>query len=320
MEGGGVTDKGRWFRVYARQVDEHAKFADLSALELGAWLALRSEAELRDRAMLRSREDAVLVLKRRKVPRPAVMVDRLVGLRLFDVDDVGRVTVHDRADHDRPYYPSDAPDQAAQRQRESRAAKNGHEPVTSRDGPSHDTHARDQASKPPQPTDTASLPSMSGEGLPAETDSATAACRKFVNGGTWLGNDEYVAAWDDMDRRYGAERVRGEIDLAFARLHAENAKVKPWALKHAVEFACAEWVRGQEIERERAQSAAARAERERIKAKADAATDEEKRRAAIARRAIGLWIKARPNDPVPEDFDELEAWLTENEPKTGAAA
>ena len=314
-----MSDKGRWFRVYARQVDEHAKFADLTGLELGAWLALRSEAELRDRAMLRSRADAVLVLRRRRVPRPTAMFDRLVELRLFDVDDAGRVTVHDRADHDRPFYPSDTPEQVAERQRQSRAGKNGHEDVTNRDGPSHDTHAGDQASKPPQPTDTASLPSEPDGGLPAETDSATAACRKFLNGGTWLGNSEYVAAWDDMDRRYGAERVTAAIDPAYTRLAGLNLRVKPWELKHAVELACAEWVRGQEIERDRAQAAAQRADRERIKAKAESASDEEKRRATIARRAIGLWIKRRPNDPVPEDFDELAAWLEKNEPKADAA-
>lgn len=320
-----MSDKGRWFRVYALQVRDHDKFRSLTGLEIGAWTVLRAEAELRTGAVFADRAEAVLVLKRRKIPRPAAMLDRLVALALFDVDDRGRVAVHDRADHDRPFYPSDTPEQVAERKRQSR----NHEPVTNRDtngvtsgeDSGHDTHAGVLSSKPPQPSETAYPPSQPDGALPAETDSATFACRKFINGGTWLGNPEYVEAWDDMDRRYGAERVQSEIDPAYARLHERNPRVKPWELKHAVELACAEWIRGQEIERDRALAAAQRAERARLKEKADSATDEEKRRASITRRAIGLWIKRRPHDPVPEDFDELEAWLSENEtqPTAGAA-
>ena len=53
-----MSDKGRWFRVYARQVREHEKFRPMSALELGAWMALRSEAELRDKAMFADIDEA----------------------------------------------------------------------------------------------------------------------------------------------------------------------------------------------------------------------------------------------------------------------
>lgn len=143
-------EKGRWFRVYARQVDVHDKFRDLTAVELGAWLALRSEAELRDRACIRSRADALLALRRRRTPRPVHVLDRLVELRLFDVTDDGRIHVHDRADHDRSKYPSDDPEEtrrrkAEQRRREQSTDANVHdsnESVTTRDGgdPTRDSH------------------------------------------------------------------------------------------------------------------------------------------------------------------------------------
>jgi hypothetical protein len=306
-----MSDKGRWFRVYARQIEEHPKFREMSGLELGAWLALRSAAELRDRAVIRDWDEAVLILRRRRIPNPKAMLQRLVDLTLFDVED-GRVVVHDRADHDRPQYPSDSPEATAERKRRSRAESNGHEDVTSRDGEGHDTHAGVQP-QPPSPATANSKPPQPGEGLPAAEDSATLACRYFVNGGRWLGDAEYVEAWEDLDRRFGKEWVRDEIQLAYTRLHSKNPKVKPWVLKHTVELALAERVRESEIEREQAQAEAARLERERLKEKAESVTDEERRRADITRRAIGLWIKQRPADPVPTDFDELEAWLNANE-------
>lgn len=317
-----MTDKGRWFRVYARQVEEHAKFAALSTVELGAWTVLRCAAELRDRAIIRDRAEAVLILKRRGTSRPGATLDRLIALALFDVDEAGRIHVHDRADHDRPQYPSDSPEQVAERKRRSRATEDGHEDVTSRDGDSHDTHA-DVQPQPPNPASANSLqPQPTGAGLPAADDSATLACRMFLNGGRWLGDTEYVEAWDDMDRRYGKEWVRAEIQPSFQRLHSENPKVKPWALKNAVELALAARVRQDELERDRAQSEAAAAERKRLEERAAAATDEEKERASITRRAIGLWIRQRPDVAVPTDFEELKAWLEENEPRneTGAAA
>lgn len=308
-----MSDKGRWFRVYALQVRDHAKFQDMTGIELGAWLALRSEAELRAGAVFADRDEAVLVLKRRRIPRPAAVLDRLVGLALFDLDEKGRISVHDRADHDRPQYPSDAPERVAERKRKSRAEQDGHEDVTTRDGDGHDTHARVQP-QPSSPATANSLqPQPSGDGLPAADDSATLACRYFLNGGTWLGNSEYVAAWEELDRRFG-DWVKPEIPEAYRRLHAENPKVKPWSLVRAVEMALAERARFDELERERAEAEAAKAERKRLQEKAAAASEEEKRRASITRRAIGLWLKRRPADPVPSDFDELETWLADNDP------
>jgi hypothetical protein len=69
---------------------------------------------------------------------------------------------------------------------------------------------------------------------------------------------------------------------------------------------------------EKVKAEADRKETERLRLKAENATDEEKRRASITRRAIGLWIKQRPADPVPTSFDELEAWLIANEGQAAA--
>lgn len=303
-----TDDRGRWFRVYPRMVKQHPKFHDLNGLELGAWTALRSECELRDGCALDDVAEAVLVLRRRRVASPRRVFDGLVARHLFDVTDEGQVVVHDRDDHDRPKYPSDARDKVAERQRQSRASR-----------ARHDTHAGD--SKQPQPA----APAFSIQpaapaarvGLPSEDDSATAACRKFLNGGTWLSNDEYVAAWDDMDRRFTREWVQSEIDPAYSELFEVKPKVRPWDLHHRVEFRCAERVRLEDRRRERTQEAAEKAESDALKAKADAATDEEKQRAEIVRRAVGLWLKQKPNEPVPSDFAELQAWLQRN---GGAAA
>lgn len=310
-----MSDKGRWFRLYALQLRDHRKFRDLSGVEIGAWVTLRAEAELRAGAVITDRDEAVLILKRRRIPRPRAVLDKLVALALFDVDPDGRIHVHDRADHDRPQYPSDSPEAVAERKRRSRASEDGHENVTTRDGDSHDTHAGVQPQPPNSAPANSQQPQPPGFGLPAPDDSATEACGLFLNGGRWLEDREYVEAWDDMDRRYGKEWVRAEIQPAYQRLHTENPKVKPWALKQAVEFALAAKVRADEIERERAQAEAADAERRRIAERAATATDEERERASITRRAIGLWIKRRPEEAVPTDFDDLKRWLDENEPR-----
>lgn len=119
--------RGRWFRVYARQIRDHDKFRTLTVVELGAWTALRAEAELRDSAIIPDRAEAVLLLRRRKTPRPASVFDRLIELRLFDVDDRGRIVVHDRQDHDRPEYPSDDPEKVRERVRKHRQKEEGNE-------------------------------------------------------------------------------------------------------------------------------------------------------------------------------------------------
>lgn len=326
-----MSDKGRWYRVYPRQVEEHEKFADLTGVELGAWMALRSAAELRDRATIADRAEAVLVLKRRRVARPGAVLDRLIDLALFDVDGRGRITVHDRADHDQ--------DMPAE-QREHRRLHRRAEPeagcawcLVERWDRSAGTHGewvpdtvdshRGQSTNPtrgqPQPaasaTDTAPAPATAPAvvpGLPGEDDSATLACRMFVNGGRWLSDSEYAEAWDELDRRYTPEWVRAEIQPAYAELHAGSQRVKPWDLKRVAELRLAERARSEERQREQAQMERDRQMTEEMRAKAVAATEEDKERASIIRRAIKLWIERKPKEPIPTEFDELRSWLEQN--------
>ena len=328
-------ERGRWFRIYARQVREHAKFRDLSGVELGAWTALRSEAELRDRAIIADRDEAVLILKRRRIARPASVLDRLLSLRLFDLSSDGSIIVHDREDHDRGLLPTDQQNHRRDHRRAAAAddcrwcrverwdrSSGEHGAWVDRtvdvddhvDSPQDVECGLPQQAAPAhsqqpqtQPTDATPV------GLPSEDDSATAACRLFLNGGQWLGNREYVAAWDELDRRYSAAWVHAELQPAYQECRAENPKVKPWDLLRATELRCAIRARAEERQREVAQAEASRREAEAQRLKAEAASEEERERASLIRRAIGLWLKRRPDDPVPVDFETLRTWLDENE-------
>lgn len=140
-------------------------------------------------------------------------------------------------------------------------------------------------------------------------DSVTIACRMFMDGGRWLGDKEYVAAWDDMDHRYSPEWVQSEIAPAYAAVYALAGKVRPWDFKRMVELRCAERTRAEERDRVQRRMDADAAETEQLRRRAEEATDEERERASIVRRAIGLWMRKRPTEPVPTDFDELATWL-----------
>lgn len=150
------------------------------------------------------------------------------------------------------------------------------------------------------------------DNLPEADDSVTIACRMFMDGGRWLGDREYVAAWEDMDHRYSPAWVQEEIAPAYAAIYAKAGKIRPWDLKRMVELRCAERARAGERDRERHRQDADMAETEVLRRKAETATDEERERASVVRRAVGLWIKKRPRDPVPTDFDSLASWLAEN--------
>jgi len=253
----------------------------------------------------------------------AWIVDRLVAIGLWD-QVPGGYRIHDYSD----YQPTKAEvisrrDQkaeagrvgglATQAQRKAPAKADGKAPASA--------PAKAQSKPVPKPKpvpvpDSVSEPKglLTREGLPSEDDSATAACRMFVNGGRWLDDDEYVGAWDDLDRRFTREWVKAEITPAYAELHAVNAKVKPWDLMRKVEFLCAERARTEDRAKEAHDLEERLAESRALREKAEAATDEDRRRAEIIRKAIKLWLKRRPSEPVPTDFDELSAWLAEVEP------
>ena len=118
-----TDERGRWFRVYARSVRQHEKFRGMNLVELGAWMALRSEAELRDKAKFLDRDEAALVLRRRGGTRCLAMVDRMIEAGLFDLLEDGSIIVHDREDHDRPKYPSDDPEKVKSRVQKHRTEK-----------------------------------------------------------------------------------------------------------------------------------------------------------------------------------------------------
>jgi hypothetical protein len=298
-----VDPRGRWFRVYARQVRQHPKFRGLSLSELGAWLVIRSEAEILD-APLADRDEAIEVLRRHR-GRPSHL-DRLIEVRLLDVLEDGRIEIHDRDDHDRQKAPSDKPESTRQRKAQERSRK-----VTTRDA-SVTTPTRARAHLQ---AGSASVSNSEGGGggLPAEDDSATLACRMMFDGGKWLGKPEYVAGWDDMDHRYTQAWVQEELPTAYSEIAAGgDGKVLPWDLKRLVELRCAERQRADDQRRDDERIAAELAESDALRAKAESATDEEKERASIARRAVSLWLKKRPTEPIPDSFDDLRGWLEQN--------
>ena len=221
--------RGRWFRVYARQVRQHPKFRRLTYAELGAWTELRAAAEMLDGEPFVDRADALLVLQRREKSRTKCtrLLDRLVDVRLLDEDDRG-VGIHDLEDHDR----GAALDPGQQQHRRDHrrveptpgcewcgierwdrsAGTNGMwlprgVDVDSPRGPAKPSLATEERSLATESTPPRG-PMLQASELPSESDSATLACRQLFDSGKWLGDREYVAAWEDMDRRYSAAWVR----------------------------------------------------------------------------------------------------------------
>lgn len=179
-----TDERGRWFRVYARQIRKHPKFDVLSLPELGAWLVLRSEAELRDGHALIDRDDAILVLRRRKVSRPAPLLDALLTIHLLDVQADGTITVHDREDHDRPHYPSDDPDEVKKRvakHRESVRNESSNDDVTNSNESLARGEAEAEAEAAPasQPPDLRLLEEENGNDLKDGADAYFAVTGRF---------------------------------------------------------------------------------------------------------------------------------------------
>lgn len=302
-------ERGRWFRVYARQIRDHDKFRGLTAVELGAWTALRSEAELRDRAIIPDRAEAVLLLRRRKTPRPSSVFDRLVELRLFDVDEEGRVTVHDRKDHDRPEYPSDDPDQVRERVRRHRQkaeSNDGNEGSNDSLQNSNDTHA--------------------GALLGLGADSASNSDSEGGPGGLpegWDAPDAVVAYHDITDRypsrpvidwlnRLSDEHPEEAIAAALAKCYAADPNLGTLLSRTEGELKLDQHRRNKADERARAKAQAKfeepyrRQERE--------ATPEEREQAKLQQQAIRLGLSL--GLMVPTDPEEVRKFVM----KHGSAA
>ena len=249
-----TDDRGRWFRVYPRSIEDHPKFRPLNGVELGAWTALRSAAELRDRAMFVDRDEAVLILKRRRIARPATVLDSLIRRRLFDEDDQGRIHVHDRDDHDRSEL---SPEQQTHRRNHRRSeptegcpfclierwdrsigAYGGWTPVdvggdvdysTSVDGglPQHAEPAPANSQQPAAPaTDSTPLTLIDND----EPDGYLEACRLLTY---FPKNDEFREEMTALDQEFGAEQVIDVLGQVYSQAVLGGKKLKPFELKNA---------------------------------------------------------------------------------------
>lgn len=139
-----------------------------------------------------------------------------------------------------------------------------------------------------------------GGGLPGEDDAVTAACRMLMNGGEWLGNREYVHAFDDMEHRYSPEWVTEELQPAYAAVLEQRGKVLPWDLKRMIELRCAERSRREERARAQARLEWERQETERLQQREATASPAEREQARLQREAIRIAMTRRltvPTDP-----------------------
>ena len=323
--------RGRWFRVYSRQVRQHPKFRDLNATELGVWMALRAEADLRTEAAFADETEALFILRRRRTPKPVVMLERMIELRLFDRHDDGSIAVHDREENDRQTYPSDDPEEtrkrkAAERERKasekeptrdsdpsrtaSRGVTNGHEPRA---------HAPSQPASSPQPSTNSRQPADAQAGepiindLPDASDPVTEACRYLPNGGEWLSDDDYRVAWTDLVRRFGKEWVLEAIPKGYQDC-IKRGKVRPWDLKRFTEWHLAQRNRADELAEEKARADQIAAEAEAHRRAIEEATPEDRERAKLQKKAIRLGLELGLD--VPTDPEEVRKFVM----KHGSAA
>lgn len=323
--------RGSWFRVYSRQVRQHPKFRALDHAAKGAWLDIRAEVDLLDGEPLASRRDALLVLQLTDPSRVRCnkLLDQLVAVGLVDELDDGRIAIHDREHHDRGPYPSDAPERVKERvdrHRERTRNDSGNEPVTS--AVTSAVTGRNERIGNDVTTPRARVPRAEerrvekkrGEqsardpasDLPDRDDSVTEACRYLPDGGRWLADDEYRAAWDDLVRRFGDEWVLDELPVAYDELLRTKQRVKAWDLKKAVEFRLAERTRAEELAASKARTRAEqKANGEHQRAIAEA-TPEQREQAAWVKAAIRIATRARVQ--VPEDPDEVRAFVRKHDP------
>jgi hypothetical protein len=309
-----TDERGRWFRVYARSVRQHPKFKGMSLLDMGAWLALRSEAELRDKAKFLDREEAALVLRRRGGTRCMAQVDRMISAGLFDLLEDGGVTVHDREDHDRPKYPSDDPEKVKERVKKHRAEKasnnSGNDDETTRYEEGNDTHARASESGAGADSDSSS----DGEGVQGEG---------FVYPPGWDAPDALVA-YHDVTGRWPSDKVSDWLDR-MANDHPEEAIAAELARQYASDpdiltllsrtdaaLKRDMHLRTRAAEKARQESILKSEEPHRQKERE--ATPEEREQAALQRQAIRIAMQL--GIPVPTEADEVRKFVM----KHGSAA
>jgi hypothetical protein len=152
----------------------------------------------------------------------------------------------------------------------------------------------------------------------ADPDAATFACRFLPDGGRWLANREYTAAWDDIERRY-SDWVKPAIQAAYTELIGRGKGARAWDLKRLTELRLAERIRQEErkatLQRQASEAREARAAQE-----VGELTPEERERQALMRRAVKLWAKGGIRDAVPESVEGLRDWLAAHDPVVEASA
>lgn len=304
--------RGRWFRVYARQVRQHPKFRDLNVTQLGAWLVLRSEAELRDGACFTDRAEAILTLRRRHTPRPAAMLDGLVALTLFDVGTDGTLTVHDRQDHDRSTFPSDDPEKVKERVRKHRQKK------------AETTDGNDETNRYEESNDSPRARAHSGAGA----DSVSTSDSDGGSGGDGVPDDwdapDAVVAYNEVTGRYPSQKViewlnrmsNDHPDEAIARVlgeqYADDDNLGTLLSRTDTALKLDQHRRNKADERARARAKALGEAPHRQKERE--ATPEERERAELQRQAIGIGLKMGVK--VPTDPAEVRKFVM----KYGSAA
>lgn len=283
--------RGSWFRVYSRQIIVHPKFRSLSYPELGAWLALRSEADLLGGVPFPDRRAALQALARKRGPS-ARMLDRLIDLRLLDVGSDGSIAIHDLGDHGRPEYPSDS--KAARRERQqrsrqvSRVVTNG--VTTPREEEIREEEIRADKTTPP---------------LPSKDDPLTVIC-ELLQSAAPIEDRKYRTKVDDQARRYGNEWVIASYRQAFKDFIEVGDRPSRWDLLHHAEKHLAGWTRAEELRREEVN-------RVRDEEPKRELTPEEAERQELMRRAIGIWVRGGRKGQVPTEVDDLQAWIAANE-------
>lgn len=288
--------RGSWFRVYSRQVIVHPKFRALTYAELGAWVALRSEADLLGGVAFPDRRAAIQSLAR-KPGSSARILDRLIDLRLLDVSADGAIAIHDLADHDRPSYPSDSKEARRERQQRSRSESR---PVTNGVTTAHD--AREEESREEE---TRKETEQIAPALPDENDPLTIICQ-LLNTAAPIEDKRYRAKVDDQTRRYGAPWVIAAYRQAFSDFVEDAERPSRWDLLHAADKHLAGWVRAEELRREEATRAQEEEPHREL-------TSEEIERQDLMRKAVGIWVRGGRKGEVPTEIDKLAEWIAENE-------
>ena len=306
-----------YVRVYYRIIDD-PKFAGVydNDAALAAWLRLLLAAD----AMYPAPATLPHGIRRAALAKltDAGLIDLLPGsrFRLHGLHnererrtDQARRAARKRWDEDDPGRPSGKPTESKGNALAMRQHSNGNAEAM---------HSEPSQAEPIRTEPSQAEPAMLAmHELPSESDSATLACRQLFDSGKWLGDREYVAAWEDMDRRYTPEWVQTEIAPAFGACLEKRGKVLPWDLKRMTEQRLAERARSEQREREEAERR--RFEGQATRQTIEPMTEEEREKQGLFKRAIDIWRQRGMRGRVPEDVDELRAWLAANE-QQGAPA